>query len=153
MHGVAKRHTVTDKIHDKDPPLYRPLLNYDNGASPLLLRNLDQVHWNLGRRDTDTYTVDKATDNQHGNTITACLYGGPKQPPEAGKGDGITTSDAVGYRTSHYCTNHGTSSEGGTDATLSSAGRIVEVVHILLRPDDGGDRRNVESKASTYEHG
>ena len=150
---LAKRHTITDKIHDKDAPLNGPLLNNDDGASPLFLRNLDQIHWNLGRRDTNTDTVDEATDNQHANTVTACLYGGTKQPPEAGKGDGITTSDAVGYRTSHDCTNHGTSGERGTDATLSSTGWIVEVLHILVRPDDGGNRRNVEPKASTYEQG
>ena len=80
------------------------------------------------------------------------MYGGPKQPPEAGKGNGITTSDAVGHRTSHDGTNHGTSGEGSTDASLSSTRRVVEVVHILLRPDDGGDGRNVEPKASIYEN-
>lgn len=81
----------------------------------------------------------KRSDNQHTYPVTACLYSGSKQPPKADKGDGITTSDAAGYRTSHYDINHGASNEGSTDVTLSNVGRIIKVVHILLHFDRGGD--------------
>lgn len=146
-------HTVSSKIHDKDAPLNGPLLNDNNRSSSLFLCNLNQVHRDLGRGNTNTDTVDEATSNEHADTITACLYSCPKQPPKAGKCDGITASDAVGYRTSHYGTNDGASSEGGTDATLSCAGRIVKVGDILLGSDDGGDGGDVEAEASRYQQG
>lgn len=97
-----KSHTVSNKVHDKDPPFNSPLLNNNNGAPLLLLRNLHQIHWDLRRCDTDTNTVDETTHNKHAHAITARLYGGAQQPPKAGKGNGITAANAVGYRAGHY---------------------------------------------------
>lgn len=101
-----KQHTVSSKIHYKDTPLNGPLLNDNNRASPLFLRDLDQIHWDLRRRDTNADTIYEATGNQHANTVTARLYSGPEQPPKTGKSDGVTPSDAIGYGTCHYGTNH-----------------------------------------------
>lgn len=149
----GSEHTVSSKVHDKDTPLNGPLLNDNDRTSPLFFCNLNQVHRDLGRGNSNTDTVDETTSNQHANTVAACLYSCPKQPPKAGKRDGITSSDAVGYRTSHYGTNDGATSEGGTDASLGCTGRIVEVVHILLCSDDGGDGGDIEPEASIYEQG
>ena len=99
---VRARVTVSDKIHNKDSPLNSPLLNNNNGAPLLLLRDLHQIHWDLRRGNTDTDTVDETTHNQHAHAITARLYSGAQQPPKAGKGNGITAANAVGYRARHY---------------------------------------------------
>ena len=135
----------------KDPPLNGPLLNHDNRSPLLFLRDLDQIHRDLRRCDTNTDTVNEPTDNQHAYTITARLYRSSQQPPEAGKGDGITTANTVRHWTSHDGTNYGPACECGADTALGGAGRVVEVVDILLRADNGRDGRDVETKAGEFE--
>ena len=147
--GSRSQRTVPDKIHDKYPPLDSPLLDHNNRAPLFLLRNLNQIHRNLRGRDADTNTVDEATDNQHAYTVTARLDSGAQQPPKTGKGNSITAADAVGYRSGHDGANDRAAGKGGTDAALGGAGRVVEVVNVLLRSNDGGDGGNVETEART----
>ena len=152
MERVIKEHTISSKIHDENPPLDSPLLNDNNRASPLLLRNLNQVHGDLRRRDTNTDAVDESTSDQHTDTVTPGLDGRSQQPPEASKSDGIAPSDAIGHWTRHYGANDGAASESGSDATLRRAGRVVEVLHVLSRSDDGGDGGDVETEAGEYDY-
>lgn len=139
--------TVSHEVHDKDPPLNRPLLNDNNRSPLLLLGNLDQVNRNLRRRDPDTNPVDEATHNQHTHTVTTGLDGGAQQPPKAGKGYGITATNAIGYGARHDGADDGTAGQSGADATLGGAGWIVEIIDILLCSDDGGDGGYVEAEA------
>ena len=104
-HRNRSSHTISNKIHNEDPPLNSPLLNNHDRTPPLLLGDLNQIHGNLRRRNTDAYAIDKATNHQHAHTVTTRLDGGAQQPPQAGKGDSFTATDAVGYRACHYSTN------------------------------------------------
>ena len=123
------------------------MLNDNNRSPLLLLRNLDQIHRNLRRRDPDTDTVDEAAHNQHPHTVTTGLDSGAQQPPKASKGYGITATDAIGYGARHDGADDGTAGQSGADATLGGAGWIVEIIDVLLGSDDGGDGGDVEAEA------
>lgn len=110
VEGILDGHTISSKIHNENPPLNSPLLNDNNGASPLLLRNLNQVHRDLRRRDPNTDAVDESTSDQHTDTITARLDSRSQQPPEASESDSIASSDAIGYCPGHYGANDGATS-------------------------------------------
>ena len=150
-HVTQQNHTVSNEIHNKDPPLNRPLLN-NNHRPPLpLLANLDQINRNLRRRDTHTNAVKKASRNQHAHAVTARLNGGAEQPPKARKGNGITATDAIRYGARHDGADDGTPRQRGADATLCGSGGVVEVVDVLLCADYGGDGGDVEAETGIRE--
>lgn len=86
---------VTNKVHDENTPLDRPLLDDDDGASLFLLGDFGQVYWDLRRGDTDANTIDEATTDQHGNTVGPGLQRSSQEPPKAGKEGSITTTDSI----------------------------------------------------------
>ena len=101
--------TVADEEHDEDSPLDRQLLNHNDGSSLLLLRDLRQIHRHLARRHAHTNPIKYPTSNQHSRTITSNLNGRPREPKEARKENGVSTTDVVGKGTSAGGTDDGTS--------------------------------------------
>jgi hypothetical protein len=122
------------------------LLNHNQLSSFLLLRDLREVDGDLRARDADTHAIDHAARDQRAHTVTRDLHARPREPPETGEHDGITTTDPVGDRASDSRSDDGSRGQSATDGTLCDPRRPVEVIVVLFRSDDGRHGGDVEAE-------
>lgn len=138
---------VSDEIHDEDAPFDGPLLDDDDRSSDVFLCDLDEVDGDLRGCNSNADAVDKTASDEHADAVTGGLEGGADKPEDAGKPDGIASSELVGDRSCHDSADDRSTGKGSSNAALGGAVGIVEVGDVLFGADNGTHGGDVEAEA------
>lgn len=173
---------VRNVVHDENTPSNRPLLEANEATTFGRGRNLSNVDSNLSRLDTDTDTIDDATDDEHANVLSSTAEDrtdDPAQlvsnrltlpnfivaslPDDAAEHNRLLATKAIRERTRNQSTNPGTTSHCGDDTTLDESTRtsaavfignaLVEIAAVRLFTQLGGHGRNVKAKEGAANDG
>ena len=136
--------------HNQNSPGDCPLLRADQ-ASPLTRRSqFRDIHRDLGRANTHTYSIQDPPDNKHPNVLRRGNDNGTHNPDNRTDHDRLFPSQDIRKETGDEGAEPATAGHGGGDAALDvgirtgAGGRVggnrarLEIAFVLGRAEDGG---------------